>query len=140
AKVLAAAQAEPAAPAALARAAGVSAGVVSGLVAEGALELTIREAPVDFPLPDPDHLHPTLNESQAAALAQAAALIGEDRFGVALLDGVTGAGKTEVYLEAVAEALRRDPEAQALILLPEIALTEAVIERIATRFGAAPAA
>ncbi len=67
-------------------------------------------------------------------------MIGDGGFGVALLDGVTGSGKTEVYLEAVAAALRRDPDAQVLILLPEIALTQAVIARIAARFGAEPAA
>ena len=140
AKVLAVAETQALAPVALALAAGVSAGVVSGLVREGSLEAEIREAPVDFPSPDPDHARPKLNDSQAAALDAVAALIDEDRFGVALLDGVTGAGKTEVYLEAAAEALRRDADAQALILLPEIALTEAVIARIAARFGAAPAA
>jgi primosomal protein N' (replication factor Y) len=66
-------------------------------------------------------------------------MVAEGRFEVALLDGVTGSGKTEVYLEAVAEALARDPEAQVLILLPEIALTQAVIARVAARFGAQPA-
>ena len=65
-------------------------------------------------------------------------MLGEGGFGVALLDGVTGSGKTEVYLEAVAAALRRDPDAQVLILLPEIALTQAVIARFAERFGAEP--
>ncbi len=52
---------------------------------------------------------------------------------------MTGSGKTEVYLEAVAAALAADPDAQVLILLPEIALTQAVIARFASRFGAAPA-
>ena len=56
-----------------------------------------------------------------------------------LLDGVTGSGKTEAYLEAIARVLRADPAAQILILLPEIALTQALIERITARFGAAPA-
>ncbi len=139
-KVLAAAAEAELSPAALARAAGVSSGVVSALIADGVLAETLREAPVDFPAPDPDLAQPGLNASQAAALAELEALVGAGGFGVALLDGVTGSGKTEVYLETVAAALRRDPEAQALILLPEIALTEAVVGRIAARFGAEPAA
>ncbi len=138
-KVLAAAAEAELSPAALARAAGVSSGVVSALIADGVLAEALREAPVDFPPPDPNHAQPTLNASQAAALAELEAMIAPGGFGVALLDGVTGSGKTEVYLEAVAATLRRDPDAQALILLPEIALTEAVMERIAARFGAEPA-
>jgi primosomal protein N' (replication factor Y) len=140
AKVMAAAEEAALAPAALARAAGVSPGVVHGLIADGALTEETRAAPVDFPAPDPDRAPPKLNPSQAAALEALGGMIAEGRFGVALLDGVTGSGKTEVYLEAAAAALRRDPAAQVLILLPEIALTEAVVARIAARFGAAPAA
>jgi primosomal protein N' (replication factor Y) len=139
AKVIAAAAAALA-PAALARAAGVSSGVVSGLLAEGVLAEELRQAPVDFPAPDPARPGPRLNPSQAAALAGLEAMLDEGGFGVALLDGVTGSGKTEVYLEAAAAVLRGDPDAQVLILLPEIALTEAVIARIAERFGAVPAA
>src|SRR6185369_3047089 len=56
----------------------------------------------------------------------------------ALLDGVTGSGKTEVYMDAAARVLARDTDAQVLVLLPEIALTQAVIDRFAERFGAAP--
>ena len=55
-----------------------------------------------------------------------------------LLDGVTGSGKTEVYFEAVAEALRQDK--QVLVLLPEIALTEPFLNRFEARFGAEPLA
>ena len=58
-------------------------------------------------------------------------------FGVFLLDGVTGSGKTEVYFEAVAQAIRDGR--QALILLPEIALTQAFLDRFTTRFGVKPA-
>ncbi len=139
-RVLQAAASEALAPAALARAAGVSDGVVAALVADGALAEELREAPVAFPPPDPEHDPPRLNPSQSAALEELATMVARDAFTVALLDGVTGSGKTEVYLEAAAAVLRRDPEAQVLILLPEIALTEAVIARIAARFGAEPAA
>jgi len=140
AKVLEAARAAALAPAALARAAGVSAGVVSALIADGALAEQLVPAPVAFPPPDPEGASAKLNASQAAALAELAAMVSAGSFGVVLLDGVTGSGKTEVYLEAAAAALRRDPDAQVLILLPEIALTEAVVDRFAARFGAEPAA
>jgi len=140
AKVLEAVEAHALAPAALSRAAGVSAGVVSALIADGVLVEEIQQQPIDFPPPDPDREGPTLNPSQAAALAELGAMQAQGAFAVALLDGVTGSGKTEVYLEAAAIALRRDPQAQVLILLPEIALTQAVVARIAERFGAEPAA
>jgi primosomal protein N' (replication factor Y) len=129
----------PMKPADLARAAGVSAGVVKGLVDEGALAWIERAVGQDFAAPDPTLPGAALNASQAAAAEALKALVAEDAFAVALLDGVTGSGKTEVYLEAVAAALSADPDAQVLILLPEIALTQAVIARVEARFGAAPA-
>jgi primosomal protein N' (replication factor Y) len=58
-------------------------------------------------------------------------------YGTTLLKGVTGSGKTEVYLEAVAECLRTGR--QALVLLPEIALTAEFLTRVEARFGAKPA-
>ena len=60
-----------------------------------------------------------------------------DGFTVSLLDGVTGSGKTEVYFEAIAAALARGQ--QALVLMPEIALTSQFIARCEQRFGAKPA-
>ena len=48
---------------------------------------------------------------------------------------MTGSGKTEVYLEAVARLLAAEPEAQVLVLLPEIALTQAVIARFFAELG-----
>src|SRR6202008_3511300 len=57
-------------------------------------------------------------------------------FSVTLLDGVTGSGKTEVYFEAVARALEKGR--QALIMLPEIALTSQFMNRFAARFGCPP--
>ena len=123
----------------LARAAGVSSGVVKGLIDEGVLEIFEVAPEAAFERPDPGHAPSSLNADQAAAAAAMADGVAARAFRPFLLDGVTGSGKTEAYLEAVAETLRRDPEAQILILLPEIALTQAVIERIAARFGAAPA-
>ncbi len=125
--------------AALAAAAQVSAGVVKALIEEGVLEITLAGAPAAFAAPDPERPGAGLNPSQAAAAAQLAALVRQGGFQPVLLDGVTGSGKTEVYLEAAAEALRIDPAAQVLVLIPEIALTQAVIARFTERFGAAPA-
>lgn len=123
----------------LARAAGVSSGVVKGLIDEGVLEVFEVAPEAAFDRPDPDHAPSILNPDQTAAAAAMANGVAARAFRPFLLDGVTGSGKTETYLEAAAEALRVDPEAQILILLPEIALTQAVIERIAARFGARPA-
>jgi primosomal protein N' (replication factor Y) len=86
---------------------------------------------------DPTTPGPTLSEAQASAATQLRTRVSEHKFNVTLLDGVTGSGKTEVYLEAVAEALRQNK--QILILLPEIALSVQAITRIGARFGAQPA-
>jgi primosomal protein N' (replication factor Y) len=122
----------------LARTAGVSSGVVKGLLDEGVLSVVEIEATAAFDPPNPDHAPATLSADQAAA-AEAMTHAPGSGFAAFLLDGVTGSGKTEAYLEAVARTLRTDPEAQVLILLPEIALTQALIARITDRFGAAPA-
>jgi primosomal protein N' (replication factor Y) len=124
---------------ALAQAAGVSAGVVKALLDEGVLDLADQLPSNAFDQPDPAHPGQPLNPSQAAAAAILNRIVREGGFQVALLDGVTGSGKTEVYLEAAATALAADPDAQVLILLPEIALTQQVIARVERRFGAAPA-
>ncbi len=65
------------------------------------------------------------------------ASVAKGGFGVTLIDGVTGSGKTEVYFEAVAETVRRGR--QVLILMPEIALTAQFLDRFAERFGVPPA-
>jgi primosomal protein N' (replication factor Y) len=139
ARVLAAAGAGPIKAPALAQAAGVSAGVVKALIEEGVLEIAETVVPAAFASPDPDLPGTVLNPSQAAAAAVLCDLVRKGGFQPALLDGVTGSGKTEVYLEAVAAALRADAQAQVLVLLPEIALTQAVIARFTERFGAVPA-
>ena len=123
----------------LTRVAGVSAGVVKGLVDEGVLEIIEIAAEAGFEAPDPDHAPAELNADQAAAAEALTRAAAGRAFAPFLLDGVTGSGKTEAYLEAAARLLKADPGAQILILLPEIALTQAVIARIADRFGALPA-
>ena len=123
----------------LARAAGVSSGVVKGLVNEGVLESVEIDAVAAFDAPDPDHAPARLNPDQSAAAHLMAEATAKAGFAPFLLDGVTGSGKTEAYLEAAARTLKADPTAQILILLPEIALTQALLARITDRFGAAPA-
>jgi len=120
----------------LAREAGVSAGVVKGLVEAGALD--VRQAPQDRPPPrlDPQFRVAKLNAEQAEASEAMTDSIAARTFEALLLDGVTGSGKTETYLEAVAACIRAGR--QALILLPEIALTADFIRRMRERFGAPP--
>ena len=138
ARVLAAAV-QPLTPGDLSRAAGVSPGVLKPLIAEGVLAETWPAPPPAVEQPDLGLAGAALDPSQAAAAHALDAAIETDGFAAVLLDGVTGSGKTEVYLEGVAAALARRPTAQVLVLLPEIALTAAVIDRFARRFGAAPA-
>ncbi|MFC3059196.1 primosomal protein N' [Paenirhodobacter populi] len=118
----------------LAQLAEVTPNVVKGLVAQGAVSEI--EEPRDLPYPTLDPTLPgkVLSGDQAAAAAALRGAAG--RFGVTLLKGVTGSGKTEVYLEAVAECLRQGR--QALVLLPEIALTTEFLARVEARFGARP--
>jgi primosomal protein N' (replication factor Y) len=108
-----------------------------GLVNAGALEAFAVDADRALSCPDPDHAPPELNEEQSAAAGDLASAIGKG-FDPILLDGVTGSGKTEVYFEAIAECLRQGK--QALVLLPEIALTEPFLQRFEARFGCAPVA
>ncbi|TXM75703.1 primosomal protein N' [Methylobacterium sp. WL12] len=125
---------------ALAKAAEVSLSVVDGLVDDGALEaVALAPEPIALP-PDPEFPRVPLSEAQAAAVAElvGAPAAAEAAGGAVLLEGVTGSGKTEVYFEAVAECVRSG--GQALILMPEIALTAQFLDRFAARFGVRPAA
>ena len=117
--------------------AGVTPSVVKGLVKQGAIAEI--EAPRDsaFPALDPTLPGKTLSEDQAAAAAALEEGVVSGKYGTTLLKGVTGSGKTEVYLEAVAACLKKGR--QALVLLPEIALTAEFLKRVEARFGALPA-
>ena len=119
---------------ALVGASGVSPSVIDGLVRAGTLEQVSLPAPPVVGKPDPDFAPPRLNDEQTAALDGLRAL--PEGFGVALVDGVTGSGKTEVFFEAVADCLRAGK--QALVLLPEIALTNTFLNRFEKRFGTKP--
>ena len=138
ARVLEEAAKEQVSAAELARRADVSSAVVKGLVDCGALaKVEISEDP-PFPPPDLAMSGKALSDLQSAAAERVSGYVRDGGFHVALLDGVTGSGKTEVYLEAAAEALRLAPDAQVLVLLPEIALTQAAMSRFKSRFGVEP--
>ncbi|WP_174285133.1 primosomal protein N' [Sphingomonas bacterium] len=122
----------------LAGIADVSDGVIRGLVKAGAIEAVSVDIDSPFPLPDPDHAPPILSADQTAAATALADAVTAHRFAPTLLDGVTGSGKTEVYFEAVAAAIRAGR--QTLVLLPEIALTEPFLKRFHDRFGCEPVA
>ncbi|AUH35224.1 primosomal protein N' [Paracoccus tegillarcae] len=124
------------APSELAQLAGVGTSVVKGLVAAGTL--AEMAAPRDLPYPrlDPSLPGKPLAVDQQTAADHLRGAIRAGRYGTTLLRGVTGSGKTEVYLEAVAECLAKGR--QALVLLPEIALSAEFLDRVEARFGAQP--
>ena len=115
---------------------GVSDAVIRGLVKADAFEPVEVSVDTPFPDPDPAHAPPALSEEQAAAAGQFVSAVEARAFAPFLLDGVTGSGKTEVYFEAIAAAMREGR--QVLVLLPEIALTEPFLERFERRFGCVP--
>ena len=121
----------------LAREADVSVGVIKGLIEHGAL--IRQEVPVDAPYP-PIRMHAIGTHLSADQRQVAEALrnsVAKGTFSATLLYGVTGSGKTEVYLEAVAECIAQGK--QALVLLPEVALTAGFLDRVERRFGVRPA-
>jgi len=117
--------------------ANVTPAVVRGLIDSGALVETELPEFTRFRTPDPDFAQPVLNAEQQKAANAMVQTVRVGAFAAHLLDGVTGSGKTETYFEAIAEALKRGK--QALILLPEIALTVQFLDRFAERFGCRPA-
>jgi len=116
--------------------AGVSDGVLRGLVGQGVLEPVSVNIDRPYPRADAGHTTVELSKEQHAVSDRLIKAVEDEKFAPFLLDGVTGSGKTETYFEPVASALRADR--QVLVLLPEIALTEAFLRRFEDRFGAAP--
>jgi primosomal protein N' (replication factor Y) len=117
--------------------AGVSAGVVDGLIDEGTLETVVLPPEAVAQAPDPDFVVSELSAAQREAADTIRDGVKRGGFSVTLIDGVTGSGKTEVYFEAVAQAVR--DKRQCLVLMPEIALTGQFLDRFAARFGTRPA-
>jgi len=122
----------------LALIAGVSDAVIRGLCKAGAIEPIEVSLDTPYDRPDPNHAPPDLSPEQLAAAGRFVAAVEARAFQPFLLDGVTGSGKTEVYFEAIAAALRSGR--QSLVLLPEIALTEPFLRRFQARFGVLPVA
>ena len=120
----------------LAEIAGVSEGVLRGMVGAGLIEAVTVDVDRPYPRARPDFAAPDLSEDQQAAAAAFVEAVGDGKFAPFLLDGVTGSGKTECYFEGVAAAL--DAGRQVLVLLPEIALTENFLRRFEQRFGVPP--
>lgn len=120
----------------LAGIAGVSEGVLRGLVGQGVLEPVIVDCDRPYDQARPDFAQPELSDGQQEVADIFTAAVQAEQFAPFLLDGVTGSGKTETYFEPIAQALRM--RRQVLVLLPEIALTEAFLTRFQHRFGAEP--
>lgn len=117
--------------------AAVAPAVVRGLADAGHLRVVAGTSIPEPRRPDPNFFLPTLSDLQQTAANKLCESVAAARFGVRLLDGVTGSGKTEVYFEAIASALKTGY--QALVLLPEIALSAQWLSRFESRFGVRPA-
>ncbi|MEQ8586630.1 MAG: primosomal protein N' [Thalassobaculaceae bacterium] len=121
----------------LAREAGVGPSVIKAMIEAGMVEPhTVAPAP-PFETPDGTRDGPVLSGEQRTAAETLGERVAAQSFSVTAVDGITGSGKTEVYFEAIAAALAAGR--QALVLLPEIALSAEWLERFEDRFGVAPA-
>ena len=121
----------------LAEAAGVSGSVVKGLVKQGVVAEEASPRDLPYPQLEPGQSSYELTDEQQMAAKALKRGVESRSYGTTLLKGVTGSGKTEVYLEAVGACLAVGR--QALVLLPEIALTAEFLKRVEARFGAQPA-
>ncbi len=123
----------------LARFAGISGSVLDTLKKQGYIgykEVEVMRDPVghrSFQRTEP--FQPT--GQQASALQTLNRKLDEGKFAEILVRGVTGSGKTEVYLQLIQSAIDKDK--QAIVLVPEISLTPQMVERFKGRFGSAVA-
>ncbi len=121
----------------LVRVAGTTMPTLKRMADDGQITLTAERADASGlnwfgPAPDAD-TPPTLTDGQAAAVARLTAAIDSDGVDALLLHGVTGSGKTEVYLRAIEAARARGKS--SLVLVPEIALTPQFLGRLRARLG-----
>ena len=122
----------------LARLAACSPGVVRDLITAGLVDERFAPAvTAEAATPDWRLAGSALSTDQSMAAKRLVDGVAAGGFGVSVLDGVTGSGKTETYFAAVAAALAADR--QVLVLLPEIALGAQWLERFRRRFGVLPA-
>ena len=137
--------AEPIALSELTELADVSPSVIRTLEKRGCLEVFAREVrrdplshmPGQYPDRQGGDFDLTLTEKQQAALDEITAKLGEDKYAAFLLHGVTGSGKTEIYIRAMRATL--DKGQSALMLVPEISLTPMFARRLRAHFGDAVA-
>lgn len=115
----------------------VTSSVIQGLAKAGILEERLLPYHSTFLEPDLSFHIPQLSEDQQEAADFLSKKVEDKQFSVTLLQGVTGSGKTEVYMQAIATCIEQ--EQQVLILLPEIALSSQWVERFEKRFGVKPA-
>ena len=120
-------------PARALRAAGAGDAALRALVEAGVAALVETVRPRGIPPAAVPRPPLTLTAEQQAAVAAIAGALEADAGGGFLLHGVTGSGKTEVFLAAAEAALAADRD--VLVLVPEIALTHQVVERVRGRFG-----
>ena len=121
----------------IAKQVGCSTTIIRAMADAGQLQVAALStpAPCEITVVRPNTL--TFSEMQQQVADAMTQQVAAKKYSATLLDGVTGAGKTEVYFEAVAEALRMGK--QVLILLPEISLSAQFLERFERRFGIQPA-
>ncbi|MDI2113713.1 primosomal protein N' [Commensalibacter nepenthis] len=115
----------------------VSSSVIQGLAKLGVLEERLLPHHSPFLEPNPSFHIPLLSDEQQEAADFLSNKVEDKKFSVTLLQGVTGSGKTEVYMQAIATCIKQNH--QVLILLPEIALSSQWVERFEKRFGVKPA-
>ncbi|MBD5391537.1 primosomal protein N', partial [bacterium] len=117
---------------------GATSSVINTMIKKGVLTATAaRAVDADVFVYDYSDLGTvTLNAEQSAAAGEIGAAIDRGGFGVYLLDGITGSGKTQVYFDAAWRAYSRG--GAVLLMMPEIALTAQFMDRFKRRFGAPP--